>query len=156
MQGWMEKIIIILPWKCLALQEFRFDFKKAPAPLLVHVLRQHSLSQNFCFSRQIYTSIAYYNTAYYIVHEPLLLDSPVQIELWKSSKLIFFENSFSKDKSVGLWEIPCTKKGPKFAPVVELAMDIESSRWQLISEAKIYIYHSRKIAKAKPGYDIRP
>ena len=32
-------------------------------------------------------------------HEPLLLDSPVQIELWKSSKLIFFEN---KDKSVGL------------------------------------------------------
>ena len=35
-------------------------------------------------------------------HEPLLLDGPVQIKLWKSSKLDFFENSFNKDKSVGL------------------------------------------------------
>ena len=36
------------------------------------------------------------------IHEPLLLDSPVQIKLWKSPKLIFFENYFNKDKSVGL------------------------------------------------------
>ena len=35
-------------------------------------------------------------------HEPLLLDSLVQIKLWKSLKLIFLENSFNKDKSVGL------------------------------------------------------
>ena len=36
-------------------------------------------------------------------YEPLLLDSPVQIKLWKSSKLVFFfENSFNKNKSVGL------------------------------------------------------
>ena len=38
-----------------------------------------------------------------VIHEPLLLDSHVQIKLWKSLKLIFFlENSFNKDKSVGL------------------------------------------------------
>ena len=30
------------------------------------------------------------------------LDSSVQVKLWKSSKLNFFENSFNKDKSVGL------------------------------------------------------
>ena len=35
-------------------------------------------------------------------HEPLLLDSLVQIKLWKSLKLNFLENSFNKDKSVGL------------------------------------------------------
>ena len=35
-------------------------------------------------------------------HEPLLLNSLVQIKLWKSLKLIFLENSFNKDKSVGL------------------------------------------------------
>ena len=31
---------------------------------------------------------------YLLVHEPLLLDSPVQIKLWKSSKLIFFWKLF--------------------------------------------------------------
>ena len=36
------------------------------------------------------------------IHEPLLLDSPVKIELWKSSKWVFVENSFNKDKSIGL------------------------------------------------------
>ena len=54
-------------------------------------------------------------------HEPLLLDSLVQIKLWKSLKQIFLENSFNKDKSVGLEEIPCTKKFLKFALDVELA-----------------------------------
>ena len=36
-------------------------------------------------------------------------------------KIDFFENSFNKDKSVGLQEIPCTKKFVKFALDVELA-----------------------------------
>ena len=35
-----------------------------------------------------------------LVHVPLLLDSLVQIKLWKSAKLIFLEKSFDKDKSV--------------------------------------------------------
>ena len=39
--------------------------------------------------------------------------------------------------------IPCTKKHLKFAPVV-------------VSEAKIYLYHSTKIAKAWPGFDEIP
>ena len=39
----------------------------------------------------------------------------------KIFKIDFFENSFNKDKSVGLQEIPCTKKFLKFALVVELA-----------------------------------
>ena len=43
-----------------------------------------------------------WNRLSYIGHEPLLLDSLVQIKLWKSLKLIFLENSFNKDKSVGL------------------------------------------------------
>ena len=37
-----------------------------------------------------------------LAHEPQLLDSLVQIKLWKSLKLTFLENSFNKDKSVGL------------------------------------------------------
>ena len=41
-----------------------FDFKNILCPLLVRALKQHSLSQNFCFSRQIYTSIAYLLTAW--------------------------------------------------------------------------------------------
>ena len=35
-------------------------------------------------------------------HEPLLLDSLVQIKSWKYLKMIFLENSFNMDKSVGL------------------------------------------------------
>ena len=38
------------------------------------------------------------------------------------------------------------KKGLKFAPVVELA----------VSEAKFYLFHSTKIAKARPRFDNWP
>ena len=44
-----------------------------------------------------------------------------QEKLWKSSKLKLFENPFNKDKSVGVKEIPCTKKDLKFALIMELA-----------------------------------
>ena len=60
-------------------------------------------------------------------HEPLLLNSLVKIKLWKSSKLIFLENSFNKDKKI-----------PKICTGCR------------VSEAKIYLYHSTKIAKARP------
>ena len=36
-------------------------------------------------------------------------------------KLRNFQNPFNKDNSVGLEDIPCTIKGPKFALVAELA-----------------------------------
>ena len=51
-------------WKFWALQKFRFDFKKAPASLLVHALKQHNFCDKLIFSRQIYKSIAYLLTAW--------------------------------------------------------------------------------------------
>ena len=62
-------------------------------------------------------------------------------------KLRNFQNPFNKDKSVGLKDIPCTKKGLKFAPVLELA-----------KLNFTYITVCTKIAKAKarPGFDDWP
>ena len=57
----------------------------------------------------------------------------------KIFKLIFFENSFKKDKSVGLRDIQSiqsTKKGLKFAIVVELG-----------KLNFTYMYRGNKIAK---------
>ena len=51
-----------------------------------------------------------------------------------------FQNPFNKDKSVGLEDIPCTKKGTCCR----------------VREAKFYLYHSTKIAKAWPGFDENP
>ena len=50
----------------------------------------------------------------------------------------FFENSFNKDKSVGLKETPCTKKNPKICTGCR------------VRAAKIYLCHSTEIAKARP------
>ena len=61
-------------------------------------------------------------------HEPLLLDSPVQII--KIFKTDFFENSFNKDTM--------HKKIPKICTECR------------VSAAKIYLYHSTEIAKARP------
>ena len=57
--------------------------------------------------KELQKATFYYNYQIFLVyfdpkHEPLLLDSLVQIKLWKSLKLIFLETSFNKDKSVGL------------------------------------------------------
>ena len=52
-------------------------------------------------AQYIYWTVIF-NFSYSSSHEPLLLDSLVQIKLWKSLNLIFLENSFNKDKSVGL------------------------------------------------------
>ena len=47
------------------------------------------------------------------------------------------ENSFNKDKSVGLSEIPYTKKNPKICTGCR------------VSASKIWLYHSTEIAKAR-------
>ena len=46
--------------------------------------------------------LSYLKQLSWLSHEPLLLDSLVQIELWKSLIFIFLENFFNMDKSVGL------------------------------------------------------
>jgi hypothetical protein len=51
-----------------------------------------------------------------------LLELPrTEGKLQSCLELRIFQNPFNKDKSVGLWDIPCTKKGLKFELVVELA-----------------------------------
>ena len=59
--------------------------------------------------------------------------------------LKFFQNPFNKDKSVGLYKIPRTKKDLKFAPAA-----------CRVRKAKLYIYHSSKIAKVGPRFDEIP
>ena len=54
------------------------------------------------------------------------------LEINKISKPLY------KDKSVGLSEIPCTKKIPKICTGCRVSAD------------KIYLYHSTEIAKARP------
>ena len=61
-----------------------------------------------------------------LTHEPLLLDSPVQIKLWKSSKLNFLKYHAQKNPKI------CTG--------------------YRVSAAKIYLYHSTEIAKARPHW----
>ena len=59
-------------------------------------------------------------------------------KIMKIFKTDFLENSFNKNKSVGLKEIPCTKKNPKICTGCR------------VSTAKIYLYQSTEIAEAKP------
>ena len=66
----------------------------------------------------------------YSSHEPLLLDSLVQIKLWKSLKLFFW-------KTLSIRNI-MHKKISKISTGCR------------VSEAKIYLYHSTEIAKARP------
>ena len=56
---------------------------------LNHWYRSNILS----FKSEMFVDFAYYVS---------FLDILVQMKLWKSLKLIFLENSFQKDKSVGL------------------------------------------------------
>ena len=72
-----------------------------------------------------------------IVGQELLELLWTEEKLQSRLKLTKFQNPFNMEKSVGLSEIPCTKK-------------------LLSIEAKIYSHHSSKIAKAGPGYNVWP
>ena len=52
--------ILEIPFFLFKSNNIWFDLTSVLRLLLVRALKQHSLSQNFLFSRQIYTSIAYY------------------------------------------------------------------------------------------------
>ena len=55
-----------------------------------------------------------------------------------------FQNPFTKDNSVGLPKTYHAQKRPKICTCCR------------VSKAKFYLYHSTKIAKARPGFDDQP